>query len=155
MPPTFRTSALFSRYSPSTVLLPSLRYTQTSGRAMPVGLAHPRGRSSTWVLTFTRSRSAAPRGYAACAVADTRRPSGVCGRVGTRNSQPQQWRASPFPPLPRLSLAHGDPVVQDMLLGWRHVCTEAPRWRWRSDSAFPAGRVFGHVGSCRACRRRP
>ena len=45
-------------------------------------------------------------------------------------------------------------VVQDVLLGWRHVRSEASYMRRYPDTAFLAGRVFGHVGDCRSRRRR-
>ena len=45
-------------------------------------------------------------------------------------------------------------VVQNVLLGWRHVRSEASYTRRYPDTAFPAGRVFRHVGDCRPRRRR-
>jgi hypothetical protein len=33
-------------------------------------------------------------------------------------------------------------VVQDVLLGWRHVWSEAPRARWRPEPTFLARRFF-------------
>jgi hypothetical protein len=46
-------------------------------------------------------------------------------------------------------------VVQDVLLGWRYVRSEAPRAGWYFDPTFLARCFFGYVGDCGARRRRP
>jgi hypothetical protein len=58
---------------------------------------------------------------------------------------------------PPVAVADVDPVAhaQHVLLGWRHVRSEATRAGRHPGTTVPAGRVFGHVGSCCARRRRP
>jgi len=46
-------------------------------------------------------------------------------------------------------------AVQDMLLGWRHVRSDASYTRRYPDTTLLARGVSGHVGDCRPRRRRP
>jgi hypothetical protein len=152
---TSPTSARFSRYSRSLASPPLSHYTKTSGHATPAGPAHRLGRSSMWASICIRSKRVGRHGCEACAVADTLRPSVGCGRAGIRSSQPRRWRAFLLPH--HLSVAAADvcPLSQDVLLGWRHVRSEASCARWCPDTTFLAGSVSGHVGDCRTRRRGP
>ena len=159
MHPTCHTSVQSSRSFPSTALRPSSHCTRTSGRGTPAGPAHPHGRLSMWVSTSVRSRRAARHGCVAFVEVATQRPSAGYGRAGIRSSQLRRWRETSSSSLlfPRqLNCHRSRPLFcQDVLLGGRHLRTEAPRAQWSAGTALLAGRVFGYVGGGRACRRRP
>jgi hypothetical protein len=63
------------------------------------------------------------------------------------------WVLSPH----RITRAISDifSVLQNVLLGWRHVRSEASYTQRYPDSAFLTGRVFRHVGDRRPHRWRP
>ena len=78
-----------------------------------------------------------------------------CGRAGIRNSQPRRWRALLSPHHFIMAVSDVSSIAQDVLLGWRHFRSETSFVRRCPDTAFFAGRVFGHVGDCSSRRRRP
>ena len=102
-------------------------------------------------MTSARSKRLVRRGYAGCVEVAIRRLSAGCGRAGIRSSQPRRWREET---LFLLNYQLMNATSQDVLLGRRYVRAETARAQWCTGTALLARRVFGHVGSGRARRRR-
>lgn len=107
--PTSLTFVQFSCCFPSSASPPLSHCTKMSGRVMPAGPAHQRGRLNTRASTYTRSKRVAQHGCVACAVVDTRRPNAVYGHAGIKSLQPRRWRE--YRTHPRCHRRRRDPMA--------------------------------------------